>query len=607
MAAATRADADHNYPLAEQMCLQVVRLRPNDEPARLLRAVAVARQGRKVEALRQLDELIKIQPRSADGWNLKSKLLRESGRIADALSCSNKAFQIEPQSADIAYNLGLCLFGLGRHREAIDALRHSLLVEPGFHQSHYALACVYESMGQPWQAFISANKNVEQFPFPDGFLKLGQLALALDDLVTAIDCGTKAKERPGLMGRANLLLAEAWSDLDPEKSELHLQEALQVDPSLLKQHRASRSKRFARLGRFEEARAIYEEDLKTTAEPGSTFLNWVTVGRITDRDRPLITQMESILGQSGIELSEQIYGQFALGKCYDNLGDYERAIRHYDAGNALHLKDNPAIANFSQERFRNRIDGLINLFSREFFKHNTLSLPEGKKPIFIVGMMRSGTTLVEQILCRHSFVKAGGELAHWTLEEHKIVDLKSASISQERVLESRARYAEILQVIGKGAPYVTDKNPANCFALGQIALAFPQAKIVQVDRSPVETALSIYITPMRNPPEFGCVRENIRFAILETLRLRDHWQKVLPPDILSTVNYESLVTEQEKASRSLIAGCNLEWEDTCLAPEDSKAIVGTPSLWQVRQPVNASSLNRSKRYEPWLKEFADLT
>jgi hypothetical protein len=224
-------------------------------------------------------------------------------------------------------------------------------------------------------------------------------------------------------------------------------------------------------------------------------------------------------------------------------------------------------------------------------------------PIFIVGMMRSGTTLVEQILSSHPDVGAGGEISFWG-----DVNLGPSSRlpDEEGLKRVQAKYLDLLQQLTPGKPHVTDKMPSNYLALGMIHLAFPNAKIIHCKRDPVDTVLSIYMTPNSVPVGFGYVRENLVFAYKEYRRLMKFYRSVLPGETMLEVQYEDLVAEPEVQTRRMVEFLGLEWSDACLHHEANTRAVTTPTLWQARQPVYKSSVKKWKNYDAWLGAFREL-
>jgi hypothetical protein len=148
--------------------------------------------------------------------------------------------------------------------------------------------------------------------------------------------------------------------------------------------------------------------------------------------------------------------------------------------------------------------------------------------------------------------------------------------------------------------------PDNYLALGLIHAAFPNARIIHTKRNPIDTCISIYTTPNRTSDPYANSRANIVFAYEQYLRLMQHWRSVLPADRLFEVSYEELIANRESVTREMVSFCGLEWDDACLRPEDNERAVATPSVWQVRQPVYSTSVERWRRYEPWLGAFGKL-
>jgi hypothetical protein len=227
-------------------------------------------------------------------------------------------------------------------------------------------------------------------------------------------------------------------------------------------------------------------------------------------------------------------------------------------------------------------------------------------PVWIVGMMRSGTTLVEQIVSSHPAVAPAGEQLFWMQNFHTALSPDRSRVQVDRLPALADRYLGLLRERGGRAARITDKLPENYHALGLLHLAFPNARIVHTRRHPVDTCVSIYATANRTLQEFGYVRESIVFAYREYLRLMEHWRSVLPSDRFFEVDYEAVITDRERSTRALIDFLGLEWDDACLHPEENRRSVATPSSWQVRQPVYSSSVGRWRRFEPWLGPFREL-
>jgi hypothetical protein len=215
-------------------------------------------------------------------------------------------------------------------------------------------------------------------------------------------------------------------------------------------------------------------------------------------------------------------------------------------------------------------------------------------------MPRSGTTLVEQIVSSHPEVRAGGELNFWNERGAAWHQAGSAEPKAPFLGEAAGHYLSVLRAIGPKSARVTDKMPFNFLWAGLIHLAFPRATIIHCRRAAIDTGLSIHQTlfhPGLAFPTGGC---KLVAYFRSYRRLTDHWRRVLPGDRFIEVEYEELTREPEPVIRRVIAGCGLPWEDACLHPERNPRAVKTPSKWQTRQPIYRGSVERWRRYEPWL-------
>jgi hypothetical protein len=226
--------------------------------------------------------------------------------------------------------------------------------------------------------------------------------------------------------------------------------------------------------------------------------------------------------------------------------------------------------------------------------------------VFILGMPRSGTTLVEQIVSSHPDVAAGGELPFW-VERGAAWDADEIDpLSADGAARIAADYSAVLDGISTAAARVTDKLTFNFLWVGMIHALFPNAAIIHCRRHPVDTCLSIYTNLFQTPMPFAAERRNLVHCYREYLRLMAHWRAVLPADRFLEVDHEALVGDPDSVTRRIVAFCGLDWDDACLRPELNERPVRTSSLWQVRQPINRSRLERWRRYEPWLGELREL-
>ena len=360
------------------------------------------------------------------------------------------------------------------------------------------------------------------------------------------------------------------------------------------------------LGRFEEADACLTQSLALNPCQAQTFYALVQGKRLSEADRPLIKQMEAALASETLPETEATQLHFALGKAFEDLGEFGDAMDNYVRANETAYRAWFVGRSFEGARYAAAFDAIVRKFDADFIARNSGMGSSSEMPLIVVGMMRSGTTLVEQILSGHPEVGAGGELPFWIARGREALDPASGEISTKTAPEIAKAYLQTLRGVAPGKTRVIDKMPQNYTMLGLIHLAFTEARIIHVRREAIDNCLSIYTTYYSKPPDFGLKQENIIFAYHQYERLMRHWKSVLPANRMFEVSYESLVTDREGVTRQLVEFCGLSWDDACLSPERNERRVVTPSLWQVRQPVYATSMGRWRNFEPWLGAFREL-
>jgi hypothetical protein len=226
--------------------------------------------------------------------------------------------------------------------------------------------------------------------------------------------------------------------------------------------------------------------------------------------------------------------------------------------------------------------------------------------VLIVGMPRSGTTLVEQILSSHPEIGGGDELTFWSEKAAALADAGARALTRAVARAIVDDYLGLLRGIAPAARRVTDKMPQNYLHLGLVHMMFPRARIIHCRRNPVDTCLSIYFTHFSLMKDYAFDRRGIVFFYEQYLKFMTLWRHVLPSDRLIEIDYETLITDREQVTRRMIDFCGLEWHSACLYSESNPRAVKTASMWQARQPIYKTSVERWRRYEPWLSEFRQL-
>jgi tetratricopeptide (TPR) repeat protein len=358
----------------------------------------------------------------------------------------------------------------------------------------------------------------------------------------------------------------------------------------------------AQAGLSEDAATEFERASELTLDMNSVWIGITTNRKLTAGDDALIARMQAALDQPRLMPRHRQMLHFALGKAHDDRGEYESAMRNFEEGNQLRGMG----GEFDRESLARRVDQIIEATPPSFWNCSGDVGVEDATPILIVGMPRSGSTLTEQILSSHPDVVAGGELGFWSSPQILSQHLLSLAGDAEAAKRVANDYIATLRAFDPAAKRVTDKALANFFLLGIIHRILPNATLIHCRRHPIDTALSIFTTNFETNFDYASSRGDLVFYYRQYARLMDHWRNVLPPGRLVEVDYESLVSDPEPHARRLVAACGLDWNDACLAPHRNTRKIKTASVWQARQPIYRTSVERWRRYEPWLGELREL-
>lgn len=355
-------------------------------------------------------------------------------------------------------------------------------------------------------------------------------------------------------------------------------------------------------GRFAEARSALERAIELDPQLGGVYYDLVRARSLGEADRPLIRRMLKVVA-TVTRPDQLIRLHLALGKALEDLGDFGPAMAHFEEANRI----KKTLGLFDRGRFARRIDELIGRFTPDFIAAHVGRGDDTDLPVLIVGMPRSGTTLVEQILSCHSQVGGGGEMQFWSLRGPLFEETTSDASISEFQRRTAEEYLATLRAVAPGKARVTDKDPFNFLWAGVIHLTFPRAVIIHCRRDPIDTCLSAFSTYFRWNPDFSTGREDLVFYYRQYQSLMAHWRATLRPERFVEVDYEALVANPGSESRRLIAACGLDWQPQCLRPENNKRVVRSASRWQARQPIYRDAVGRWRRYEPWIGSFRELS
>ena len=560
-------------------------------------------QGKLDEAIACHREAVRLEPLAAAHNNLGSAL-RRIGHDEEAVSSYQAALLISPDFPDAHNNLGNLLFALLRYDEAAEHLAMAARLRPDA-EVFFNLGNVYLTQTKLHQAVDSYSQALRLDPrYADAFLNMGTALGQLGQDDRALFCFREAlKIDPdsvaALYNVGELLITKG--QLDESLACFH--RALQADPGFIKAQ-LGEVKVLDRRGDFEQAYArllpLLHED-KATVDAALAFASLCRHGghcneAIVMMER-LLTQQTPVLGSY-----ERLQLHFELGRLLDAAAEYERAFEHFRQGNLL--KDQ----SFSSEVYARHIDDLIATYSPDFMAHAPRARHVSTRPLFIVGMPRSGTSLVEQILTSHPQIAAGGELTVMNDCVQVLPQVLNTALPYPQCLAALTpescdslsqHYLDKIAEISPDARYVTDKMPANFKFLGLIALLFPGARIIHCVRDPLDTCLSCYFQHFSGMHPYAYDLGHLGSYYHQYQRLMRHWRAVIELPMLE-IRYEDLVADQEQLSRELIAFCDLPWDERCLRFHETKRVVHTRSYDQVRQPLYQRAVGRWRHYERFI-------
>jgi tetratricopeptide (TPR) repeat protein len=530
--------------------------------------------------------------------------LRQMGRLAESIAPLQQAIRLDPGNAAAHHDLGVTLINCNKLAEAAASLRHAAELKPDFAHAHLMLGIAAQGLGQDDLAIAAFRRAATlSRKLTAAHDNLGNLLLSRGETAEAAQCYRRAAASARATTRGRLSEAKAFvADDDLAAAEKRLRQALALDPKCDEAYRLL-GQILSEAGRFTEASAHFEQAIALSPHlQEASYLGLVGCKKLTDDDRPLMARMTAALETGVLAVPQLVKLHFALGKALDDCGDYGEAMRHFDAGNRLR----GGFVKLDRSRLQSLVDCLIARCTPDYFARHASMGADDETPLLIVGMPRSGTTLVEQIVSSHSRIHGGGELLFWGTRGPAWYQDAAAEATAGRVPQLAKDYRALLHRRAPGAERVTDKMPFNFLWIGLALVVFPRARVIHCRRNPIDTCLSIYLQHYTSLPDYASDRSDLVFCYRQYQRLMAHWREVLRGDRFLEVDYEELVADSEAGARQLIGFCGLEWEDSCLRPERNERRILTASSWQARQPIYRTSIERWRRYEPWLGELREL-
>ena len=534
---------------------------PNKEVELVISLYSKGEYSKAVNSIKKLNNIYPNQPLL---FNLIGACYKELEELEGAAKMFEIALNLSPNYAEAHYNLGVVLKELDQESQAIECYRKAISINPNYPDAHNNLGTSLHSLWQLEEAIESLEWAIAyKHDFYEAHNNLGNVFNDFGKVNEAVKCYEKAVELNPNYAKAFFNLAIAYKDLGNLNA--------------------------------------YQKCIKKTVvlEPdwGDAHLHLSRIKNYKINDTHIL-EMLSILKKSDLSLIDRIGFNFALAHAFENLEDHSKQFKFLNEANRLRKKESQYSFDKDQIRFQ-RIKTLFQKPPQSLSK--TVIEKSNFRPIFIVGMPRSGTSLVHQIIDSHKTVFGAGELT--TLSPiinqfFKSFDNK-IGITESDLLSIRRKYSDFITRLDVTQNIVVDKMPLNFRHIGFILSAFPEAKIIHMNRDPMATCWSIYKYYF-NGNYYSYSQEDLANYFLLYKDLMAFWHKTFPNKIYDLC-YEDLTTAQESETRKLINYCNLEWDENCLKFNENKGAVKTTSALQVRKKMYQGSSEVWRKYESFLK------
>ena len=593
-------------------------------------------RGNLDEAQAALAKAIELNPQSAEAHSNLGIVHFDRKEFEESAACYEKAIALQPNFPEAYNNLGNAYRALERRKEAVACYQRAVTQREGYAEAYNNMAASLRDAQDFESAEHAYRKAITQKPeYIDAYNNLAIMLAGLDrtdDALRLLGDALKLNEKhvPALLNVARVQLkrgahaiaeqaATMARDYEPDEAEAyvvladiqheldHPDEALRfVEHAIELEPEAADVRSFygvllKSVGRMDEARTEIRKAIELNPKMYSAYSNLNDLETF-GADHDLLAQMEEIMAEAEDPEDERyIPLHFAIAKALEDAGDYTRALDHYRVGAKLRRDQ----LKYDERDTLGFFDQIMATFTAEIFENRPFEGNPSARPVFIVGMPRSGSTLVEQVLQSHPQVFGAGEVkflhrALGTLRDRfpSIPKFPAMATAMEP-----AHYEQVadfyLTELGRragDAARITDKLLTNFFFVGLIQLLFPNAKIIHTRRNPVDTCLSAYTKlfkdDMPHSYDFGELGRYYR----KYEEVMAHWERVLPAGVMMTVDYEDTVGDLERVARDLVEHIGLPWDDACLAFHTSKRAVKTASVVQVRKPVYNTSVERWRRY-----------
>jgi tetratricopeptide (TPR) repeat protein len=629
------------FEMAADLCRDALDEEPRDDKMRVLLGTVLVRQNKFAQAEKELRDVISRFPEIPKAHRELGNALIAQGKGDEAIACYRRVLELTPDNAAAHRDLAMAYKTLGKTDEAERALDQSFELDP--ERKDLVMAAEHQRAGEFAKAEEICRNILRRDPRNVNATRmLGLLARDLGkNRLAARMLRNAVKLAPDFYG-ARLDLARALIEIDElDECEQLLKDSIRMQPDLPAMH-SLLGNLYSKRGQFEEAVETYEQALRIQPNHGPSLAAMghalKTIGkqdesigtyrdciqrhpefgeaywalanlktfRFSDEE---IATMESHVDNNKLPDETRVNFNYALGKACEDRGDYDQAFARYDQGNQLRRP----YENYDPVQTEVVHDQIIETITPDFLAANQGFGEPDPAPLFIVGLPRSGSTLIEQILASHSLVDGTHELPDLPRIIKAINDQRPQGVGYPQALQHYGKelgklgrqYLEWTSRYRKNAPYFTDKMPNNFASIGLIASILPNAKVVNARRHPLDSCMGCYKQLFYKGQSFTYDLVELGEYYLEYQRMMDYWHEILP-DMVIDVQYEDMVSDQENQTRRLIEHCGLPWEDQVLKFYETDRAVITASSEQVRQPIYSKSVNSWRRFEAHLEPLIEV-
>jgi len=489
----------------------------------------------------------------------------------EAVACYQEVLELDPRSVVACNNLGAAFCGLGRYDDAEQQFRRAIGIRRTYADAHCNLGTVLRLRGRVIESEAPLRHALRLKPtYIDAQLSLSTTLLLLSRWREAKTLLESVLRRAPRNVTALVSLAQIAG---PE-------------------------------GRFPEAESLLKRAIEIDPQAPASWAGLVWLRKMTSADRAWLERAEQIAGE-GLAPPEEANIRYAIGKFCDDVGDFKRAFRSYRRANELQKMAAEPYDRDARTRF---VDDMQRTYTGAMLSGPHPGASDSDRPIFIVGMPRSGTSLVEQIVASHPAVRGAGEFGFWSEAMRRHESAIRHEFPGEPLRRTLAAgYLRALRARCPDAPRVVDKTPFNADYLGVIHAVFPNARVLYVRRSPIDTCLSCYFQQFSADLDFTMDLTDLAHYYREHERLVAHWRSALPAGTVLDVSYEELTAVPESTTREIVEFLGLEWDERCLNFHTTERAVMTASFWQVRQEMYRRSGGRWRNYREFIDPLLSLS